>query len=104
MHESARRLHGEGVSEPAIRDPRLLVHVRSQELLIVLRERVCQGRGEVPVRRVVRREGCRPRAELGRTTHRDDRRREPLCDLMQDTVDVRAAPIDLVHEQERRNA
>jgi hypothetical protein len=52
----------------------------------------------------VRDEGGPARAQSAHRAHRDDRGRQPLSDIGQQAIVARAAAVDLVHEEQRRDA
>ena len=72
--------------------------------LVALGQRLHEPSAERGVIRPRRLECGHSCAEPRRRAHRDHRRRQPVGDLAQDALVVRAGAVDLVHEQERRNA
>jgi hypothetical protein len=103
MHARPLGLCRQAGAEPGVRDRRLVVDVRGQQRVVVLGEEVDQPAGERGVAGAVRREGRAAGAEPAGRSHRDDRRGQLLGDALQHAFVARAAAIDLVDEDERRD-
>ncbi len=104
MHKRPFGLLRELVAKPAERDRRLVLDVVGEELVVALGEHGRKRRRELTVGRTPGREACGARAELARRAHRDDRGRQSVGDRLQDAFGFGAPSIDLVHEDQRRNA
>jgi hypothetical protein len=99
VDQGLRGLRGQPAPQHGRRDPFLVVHVRGEQRVVVAGQRLDQ-----PV--VVRRARHRPR--VPRTGPLDPGHRhagdvEAAFDLGEHAVDVRAAAVDLVEEQQRRH-
>ena len=88
----------------AIGHVRLVLDVRRHDPLVALREHLGQPVPEDGVLRAREREVGGARAELVRGSHRHDRRRQALRDVLQHALVAGPGPVDLVHEHQRRNA
>ena len=99
MHEDTPCLGRELQEQAALRDVRLVVDERLQERLVVLREQLVERRvvGEGLDERV-------SRAQPVRRRHRDDRSPEAFRDRPEHAVLTGSGAVDLVHEQQRRDA
>ena len=104
MHERPPGLGGELATEDGVRHRRLVVDIRGQQRVVVLGEQLDQPAREAAVGGAVRRVRRRARAQSADRAHRDDRRRQLLGDAPQHALVAGAAAIDLVDEDERRNA
>ncbi len=101
VHEGPRRLPGELAAESFVRDARI-VEVGGDERVVA--EELDEPLGVSLVGRAVRGESRPAGAEVAPCAHLEDRRRETRRDLVEDAIIVRAASVDLVHEQQRGNA
>jgi hypothetical protein len=103
VHERRGRLRGERSAEAGGRDARLVLEVRVEQRLVVLRQQLDELRREGLVA-VAMRKGCGAAAALAdRGRHRDRRRRQRPPDFPHHPRAVGAAAVELVHEQERRD-
>jgi hypothetical protein len=103
MHQLLPRLRRELLAQPSIRDP-VVFDVRGQDRIVLLGEHLRQPRPEGGVAGAPRREPGSSCSETVDGSHRHDRRRQSLRDRLQHALVTGTGAVDLVHEQERRNA
>ncbi len=104
VHQGPPGLGREFPAQLAVGNGQLIVYVRGQDLVVPFGEHLGQpgpGRG---IRRLEGRKGRHPAAEPAGASHRDDGRGEPFGDRPQDPPLIRARTVDLVHEQQGRDA
>ena len=104
MHEHLLRLRSQFGEELRIRRLRLVFDVRGEDPVVVLRQRLGQPGSKRGVVSVERLDACAAGAERVRAPHPHDRRSQALRDRVHGALVVGARAVDLVHEQERRNA
>ncbi len=104
VQQTTRALGGEDVSKPAIRQAGLVVDVGGHDLVVPLRERLGEAAAEGVVVGTKDAERCVACAEPARRPHRDDLGREAVADREEHTCCVRADSVDLVQEDQRRDA
>jgi hypothetical protein len=102
MHDRPVRLCRECTPEPVVGD-RQPLHIGGQERLVALGEALGHTGCEVGVGPVERDELGARCAEVARRAHRHDGRGEPVGDGVENPVRVGPGPVDLVHEDQRRD-
>src|SRR5215203_4069183 len=103
MHQRLPGLRRKLAAESAVRDRGLVVDVGGKKRVVVVGEQIDQSGSKVGVGGTVRRETGTAGSQPAGRSHRDDRRRQSLGDAPQQAFTLRAA-VDLVHEDEGRNA
>src|SRR5829696_261519 len=104
MHQRLPGLRRKLAAESAVRDRGLVVDVGGKKRVVVVGEQIDQSGSKVGVGGTVRRETGTAGSQPAGRSHRDDRRRQSLGDAPQQAFTLRAAAVDLVHEDEGGNA
>ncbi len=104
MYQRTSGLCRQLVAEPRVRHGRRTVDDRCQQRVVVFGEQLRELGREHRVRRAVWPERGALRARALLPPHRDDGRCELLGDRPEHTVASRSAAVDLVHEQQGRDA
>jgi hypothetical protein len=97
-------LRGQLLAQPAIGDRRAAVQEGGENRVVALGQRFGEPRPDRRGGAVVRDERGVARAEPADRAHRDDRGGQPFGDLAERAVVARAAAVDLVDEEQRRDA
>jgi hypothetical protein len=104
MHSCPPGLGGERAPQVLVGDGRLAVDVGGEERIVVVDENLRQARREARIAVGVGDEAGAAGPETGCRAHGHDGRRELLGDRVEDALAVRAGAVDLVDEEQRRDA
>ena len=104
MHSRAFGVHGKRVAQRCVRHSGAIVYERGEHGVVVIGQQFAEARDERRVGSVVWGEVRFARAARAHRSHRHDRRRQLCRNRVHDPLGVGAAAVDLVDEQQRRNA
>jgi hypothetical protein len=103
MHEHPLRLRRQLRDKLPIRRSSLVLDVRGEDPVVMLRQRLGEPGSKRDVVAVRRLEACCARAERVRSSHRHDRGSQAFRDRLDGPLVVGTRAVDLVHEQQRRD-